>query len=337
MRTPGRFLLPALGLAAALPVAPTATAQLLPAFGTDRAGTVGYQFLKLPSDARSVGMGGTGVTTAMDASSLYWNPALAAQTPGTNVTAGHVSYYDEGLLSTNFVGVSRPVGPVTLGLSVQTMDSGSMDVTTETAPDGTGETFRFVDVGIGATVAQQLTDLFSYGVTARYVRESAAGVSSQSVAADVGIFYRIGSTGARMGVAIKNFGLDATPSGSLERELPDGTTVTETEFESITMPTTFLLGLSYDAYRRGDHAVVATAQLSRPNDNAEALGIAAEYSFRDLMTLRAGTRLDAGEYVGSAGASLAVPLAGRRFAVDYGFSRFERLGNVHALGLRLSL
>ena len=54
------------------------------------------------------------------------------------------------------------------------------------------------------------------------------------------------------------------------------------------------------------------------------------------MTLRAGTRLDAGEYVGSAGASLGLPVAGRRFAVDYGFSRYERLGNVHALGLRLS-
>lgn len=335
MRPSGRLLLPALGLVASLS-ATTASAQLLPAFGTDRAGTVGFQFLKLPSDARSVGMGGAGVTTATDASSLYWNPALAAQGSGTNLAAGHVSYYDEGLLSTNFVGVTHPVGSFTVGLSLQTMDSGAMDVTTETQPDGTGETFRFVDVGLGATVAQQLTDLFSYGLTARYVRESTAGIAAQSVAADIGIFYRVGSTGARMGVAIKNFGLDATPSGEIERELSDGSTVTETEFASITMPTTFLLGLSYDAFRRGDHALVTTAELSRPNDNAEALGLAAEYSFRDVMTLRAGTRFGAGEYVGSAGASLALPVAGRRFGVDYGFSRFERLGNVHAIGLRLS-
>ncbi len=338
MRPPLLSAAAALGLAGAV-LAPVASAQLLPAFGTDRAGTVGFQFLKLPSDARSVGMGGTGVTTANDASSLYWNPALAAQTTGTQITAGRVSYYDGDLLSTNFVGITRPAGPFTLGLSLQTLDSGSMDVTSETAPEGTGETFRFVDVGIGATVSQQLTDLFSYGLTARYVRESTAGLTTQSAAADLGIFYRIGSTGARMGVAIKNFGLDATPNGSLVREDPtaDGGLVTESEFESITMPTTFLLGLSYDAYRRGDHAVVATAQLSRPNDNAEALGLAGEYSFRDVLMLRAATRFGAGEYAGSAGASLSVPFAGRHVALDYGFSRFDRLGNVHALGIRLGL
>ena len=168
------------------------------------------------------------------------------------------------------------------------------------------------------------------------MRESTAGLNTQSVAADVGIFYRIGTTGARMGVAIKNFGLDATPEGTLLREAASGEVITESEFESITMPTTFLLGLSYDAYRRGDHALVATAQLARPNDNAESLGLAGEYAFRDLLMLRAGTRFGAGEYAGSAGASLSVPVAGRRFDVDYGFSRFERLGNVHALGLRLA-
>ena len=122
----------------------------------------------------------------------------------------------------------------------------------------------------------------------------------------------------------------------MTREAASGEVITESEFESITMPTTFLLGLSYDAYRRGDHSLVATAQLGRPNDNAESLGLAGEYAFRDILMLRAGTRFGAGEYAGSAGASLSVPVAGRRFDVDYGFSRFERLGNVHALGLRLA-
>ncbi|HYE58333.1 MAG TPA: PorV/PorQ family protein [Rhodothermales bacterium] len=318
---------------------PTARAQVLPAFGTDRAGTVGFQFLKLPSDARAIGMGSSGVTTADDASALYWNPALAAQARGAHVAAGRVAYYDGPLFTTNFVGATTPLGSFTLGLSLQTLDSGPMDVTTEFDPDGTGETFRFVDVAVGATVSQALTDLFSYGVTARYVRESTAGLATQSAAADVGIFYRIGTTGARMGVAIKNFGLDASPQGTLIAEDPtaEGGTRTETAFESITMPTTFLLGLSYDAWQRDNHAVVVSAQLARPNDNAESLGLSLEYTFRDVLTLRGGTRFGAGDYAGSAGGSLNVPLMGRRASVDYGFARYGTLGNVHALGLRFGM
>jgi hypothetical protein len=333
MRRSAPFLLTLLVLA------PMARAQVLPAFGTDRAGTVGFQFLKLPSDARAIGMGNAGVTTADDASALYWNPALAAQAPGTRVAAGRVAYYDGPLFTTNFAGVTTPLGGFTLGLSLQTLDSGPMDVTTEFDPDGTGEQFRFVDVAAGATVSQALTDLFSYGVTARYVRESVAGLTTQSAAADVGIFYRIGTTGARMGVAIKNFGLDASPQGTLIADDPNAEegTRTETAFASITMPTTFLLGLSYDAYRRGDHAAVVSAQLARPNDNAESLGLSVEYTFRGLLTLRGGTRFGAGDYAGSAGGSLNVPLLGRQASVDYGFARYGTLGNVHALGLRFGL
>lgn len=330
---------PALFALALLLLAPAMHAQLLPAFGTDRAGTVGFQFLKLPSDARALGMGNAGVTTANDASALFWNPALAAQAPGVQVAAGRAAYYEGPLFTTNFAGATTPLAGFTVGLSLQTLDSGPMNVTTEFDPDGTGETFRFVDVAVGATVAQQLTDLFSYGVTARYVRESTAEVVTQSAAADVGIFYRIGQTGARMGVAIKNFGLDASPSGTITVDDPtaEGGVRTETEFESITMPTTFLLGLSYDAYRRGDHAVVVTAQLARPNDNAESLGLSAEYSFGRVLTLRGGTRFGAEDYTGSAGGSLHVPLMGRRTSIDYGFARYGTLGNVHALGLRFGM
>ncbi len=128
--TDNKMRRPALLALAALVLAPATHAQLLPAFGTDRGGTVGFQFLKLPSDARALGMGNAGVTSATDASALYWNPALAAQASGVQVAAGRANYYDGPLFTTNFAGVTAPVGGVTVGLSLQTLDSGPMDVTT---------------------------------------------------------------------------------------------------------------------------------------------------------------------------------------------------------------
>ena len=64
-------------VAALMPI--EAEAQLLPSFGRDRAGTSGYQFLKIPVDARSASMSQTVASNASDVSSLFWNPAMAAQ------------------------------------------------------------------------------------------------------------------------------------------------------------------------------------------------------------------------------------------------------------------
>lgn len=332
----------ALLFAAALAVplaAPLAQAQVLPSFGNDRAGTVGFQFLKVPADARSIALASSGVSTANDASALFWNPALAAETTGRQAMLARANWFEGPLFSTNYVAATVPVGSFTLGASLQALDSGEMDVTTEFQPDGTGERFRLVDLALGATVSQKLTPQFAYGVTVKGVRESVAGLSTTTAAVDVGIHYRVGTTGARMAVAIRNFGLDAQPRGSLEQINPgaSGGQAVVDSFAAITVPTSFLLGLSYDVKRLGpDHALTLSSQLYRPNDNAETLGLSAEYTFRRLLTLRGGYRLGGGqESALSAGAGLNVAALGARARFDYGFSRYTVLGNVHALGLSI--
>ena len=78
MRTRNGIALAALAVCLLVPLLP-ARAQILPAFGNDRKGTAGFQFLKIPVDARAAAMGETVVANAFDASALFWNPALAAQ------------------------------------------------------------------------------------------------------------------------------------------------------------------------------------------------------------------------------------------------------------------
>ncbi len=328
---------------ALLLAATPAYAQLIPSFGRDRAGTSGFQFLKMPADARSAALGETAAANAFDGSALFWNPALAAQADGHQVAFSHTRYYADVNLEYAAAFFQLPRPALTIGAHVQVLNSGDMDVTTETMPFGTGETFRFTDIAAGLTVAQALTDLFSYGVTAKYLRESVAGVAFNTAVIDLGFFYRIGTTGAQMAVAIRNFGLDAGGSGEISRiDMGTGgvpTKVVEDEFESLTPPTTFLLGLTYNVFRPGSgNELMLSGQITNPNDNAESLNFGAEYIWNHVLALRAGYRLGTEGYtVPSLGAGIYVPLSAQRLRVDYGFSRLEELGAVHRIGVNLSL
>ena len=344
MRTRSTNLRLGLAALALVALALPARAQFFPNFGEDRAGTSGFQFLKIPVDARGAALGGTVAATADDASALYWNPALSAR-GGAQAGVATARYVADVALhyAGGYAPVRTPLGTFTLGLSLQALDSGEMDVTTEfSGPEGTGETFRLVDVAVGLTVAQALTDLFSYGLTGKFVRESTADVSTTAGLLDLGVAYRVGDTGVRFGVAIRNFGFEVAPSGEITRVGLDGA-VTETGFDGVEAPTTFLLGVSYEplqalGYAGGPHALTLSGQLTNPNDNAERFNLGAEYVWNGLLALRTGYEFGLEEASApSFGAGLVVPGLGPELRIDYGFNRLDRLGNIHRVGLNLRL
>ena len=324
-----RFFLPL-----ALLVASGVNAQILPSYGGDRAGTSGFQFLEVAVDPRGAALGGTAVATAEDASSLFWNPALAARGAETKVGLSRLAYFAD--VSMSYAAVTRKVGPVTVGAHVQSLDSGEMNVTTEfSGPRGTGETFSYVGIVGGLTLSQALTDLFSYGVTAKYVRESAADISMSAPLLDLGVHYKVGETGADIGIAIRNFGINGVASGDLPRTTVGGQTVNEDDFEDLVPPTTFLLGMSYDVMRTTDHSVTVSGQLTNPNDNSEQFNLGAEYVFGELVSLRAGYAFGADEAVlPTFGFGVQVPgLGDRSLRADYGYAQLDRLGTAHRVGV----
>lgn len=317
-----------------------AFAQLIPDHGSDRAGTSGFQFLKIAVDPRAAAMGETVAANAFDASALFWNPSLAAQAPGTQIGLSHAAYYAD--VAVSYAAAYHTFGSFTLGASLQALNSGDMDVTTEFQPYGTGETFRWIDLGLGLTIAQRLTDLFSYGVTARYVRESVAGLVTQTGVFDLGVFYRVGDTGAQMAVAMRNFGLDSSPVGELERVVIGGDgTVVEDDFEAITPPTTFLFGITYELLQNNSrNRLLVSGQLNNPNDNSENFNLGAEYTWNDLLVMRAGYRMGVEEYTWpSLGAGFIVPGLGDGMGLrlDYAFTNLDRLGTVHRVGANVEL
>ena len=313
-----------------------AHAQLLPSLGGERAGTSGFQFLKIPVDARAAALGESVVASAFDISALYWNPALASHLPGIQAGFHHTAYFVD--VNLDFAGVNYhlPGTNVSIGASLQTLNSGQMKVTTEFEPFGTGESFRFLDLAAGLTLSQQLTDLFSYGVTTKYIRESVVGLSTSTIAFDLGIYYAVGSTGARMGVSVRNIGLDKAPEGQLERTVINSDPIRiESDFESLTAPTTFHLGFAYDLLKSSPNSsITLSTQLNNPNDNAENWNFGAEYGWKNMLFIRTGYRFGIEEVtVPSFGTGLRVPLSGAAFKFDYGFNRLERLGSVHRMGM----
>lgn len=323
--------------------AETLQAQTLPSFGEARTGTSGFQFLEIAVDPRSAGLGQTVVSNAFDASALYWNPALAAQTTSHHIGLHHSVYFVDTRL--DYLGGIYHLGGsgFALGAHVMIFDSGDMELTTEYAPFGTGQTFSLVDVAAGLTIAQSLTDRFSYGITGKWVRESVAELSANTAAIDLGMYYRVGDTGTRLAVSLRNFGLDAPFSGSLERPSSpdaDSTIVIDNDFEEITLPTMFLMGISYELWRGNpNHSITVSGQITNPADNAESLNIGAEYIWRDFLMLRSGYRFGVEEStLPSLGLGLRLGniagLLSARF--DYAFTRRDRLGTVHRIGLNTS-
>ena len=319
------------------PIAETAMAQrgIIPSLGGARSGTSGFQFLKIMPDARSAGLGGSAVADINDGSALYWNPALAVQMDDSQFMVSHTAYFVD--ISLNYASYVHQFRNMALGASVLFLDSGDIAETTEFNPLGTGRTFRTVHMAAGISFSQELTQLFSYGVTAKYLNERIEEIETTAVVLDLGFFYRVGDTGLRFAVGLNNFGTDATPSGETRRMTLDGEIV-ETEFEDISPPTTFIIGAAYDTWSNEIFNLILTGQLTNPSDNAEQFSVGAELEYLNQFYLRAGYQFGVDEVQWpSVGVGFNVPLLNYKLGVDYGFSTRERLGSLHRIALKFNL
>jgi len=309
--------------------------SIIPSLGSARSGTSGYQFLKINVDARSSSMGGSNVADAMDGSSLYLNPALAVQLDHNQLYLSHTAYFAG--IDLNYLSYIHKIGSIALGGSLMYLDSGVMDETNEFNPFGTGRTFRTVHMAAGFTFSQELTTLFSYGVTMKYLDERIEELQAQTVVLDVGFFYRVGTTGLRFAIGLNNFGLDATPEGETIRNTLEGEII-ETEFESVSPPTTFSIGAAYDAYRSDNINVLVTGQVTNPSDNAERFSLGSELTYLNQFFIRTGYEFGVDEAkLPSFGVGFKLPFAGYSAAIDYGFSTRDRLGSLHRIALKFNL
>jgi hypothetical protein len=249
--------------------------------GPSRTGTAAAQFLQIGVSARAAGMGETVVAFVDDASGAYYNPSVLpfisqrqALFNHTNLSAGLSHFFGSYVQSVGSIG--------TFALSFILLTTGEMPVTV--AFQGpTGETFSASNMAIGLSYGRKLTDRFSVGGTAKFIAEDLAGFDARTVGFDVGTIYQTGFRHARLGMSATNFG----PDLNFGSESSIGF-----ESQSFPMPITFRFGVVVDILHGETNKLWLAGQLLQPNDNLRSESFGAEYSYRDLVFLRGGWKID---------------------------------------------
>ncbi len=305
-------------------------AQLFPNLGGQRTGTASLQFLKIGNGARATGMGESFVAVSNDITSLQWNPAGLVSFKENGVTFSYTQWFVDSRLN-YFGGVYHFGGSNAVGISVTSLRTEDMKITTEFQPTGTGEYFRFSDIGIGLSFARQMTEQFSFGLTVKYVEENLGALKMRGVLGDVATFYRTGLGTSRFAIMISNFGGQVTPSGDVN--LIGGRSVNS--FQRFPPPTNFQLGFAIEPLLNKNNRLTTAIQLNSPTDNAENVNVGLEYAFKEFLFFRGGYKFNVDAETYSAGVGLKFPITFAFANFDYSISKFTELGLTQRFSLNL--
>lgn len=305
-------------------------AQLFPTLGGQRAGISTAQFLKIGVGGRATAMGDAFIAVANDASALFWNPAGVSQIENDQVMFSHNEWVVD--IKHEFLGAVYHLSSMdVIGVSFTALHMEDMPVTTEFQPYGTGEFFKFGDIAVGVTYSRKMTEQFSFGGTIRYLEETLDKLKMRGIMIDLGTYYWTGLGSTRFAVAITNFGNELSPDGKVvlfgKRE--------KSNWQSFSPPTMFRIGFAFEPYETEEHRATTSIQLNHPNDNSENVSLGAEYSWRKMLSLRAGYKINVDEQDFTFGAGVTLPVAIADVTVDYAYANFERLGSAHRFSLIL--
>jgi opacity protein-like surface antigen len=308
-----------------------------------KTGTTAAQFLKIGVGPRSIGMGGAYTAISNDASAMFWNPGGLSRMQSGEASFTHV----EWLAGVKFEYASvaldlRDFGAVGANVSVLSMDQ--MMVRTVEDPEGTGEYFGAGGLSIGLSYARNLTDRFSIGFNAKYVREYIWHESSYGFAIDVGTLYitpflnglRIGASMSNFGPKMQMQGRDATViyrSGAAEGNVLNA----DLQLEYYELPLVFRVGLATEVFKNSDMRLTTAIDAVHPNDNTEYVNGGLEFAWNEMLFFRGGYKSlfqRGGEEGLTAGVGVNYRVAGEiQVKVDYAYQDFGRLKNVQYISM----
>jgi hypothetical protein len=306
-------------------------------------GTSGAQFLKIPVGPRATAMGGAFVSNADDASALFWNPSGITAVKQSELFASYTSWWAGISVSqAAFVHSFEDFG--TVGVSMNLLSMGDMEVTTEQDPEGTGQKFTASDLMLGASYARRLTEDFSVGITLKIVNQQIWNESATGIAFDVGTQYRIGFRDLTIGMSMSNFGADMKYDGRDLAVKYDSDTQNpgnrlapaQLGTEDYPLPLFFQVGVSISPYVSDDISVLVATDVSHPNDNKERVNVGVEFSFLKQFYLRGGYRFGYDTERGTIGGGVKLPLEGLNLTVDYAYAMYDLLPNISRFSIGMT-
>jgi len=314
--------------------------NLFPILGGQRAGTSVFTFLNIGVSARAVGMGESVVALNQDASSIFYNPAIIAQLENTEISVCQIKWPAE--INYDYFSIThRLFGRNYIGFNGGILHMEPMLETTEYHPEGTGNYFRFQDRFFGVTYGAKMTDRFSFGMTIKHVAEDMAGHHMSAFLLDMGTFYWTGYRSLRFCASLSNFGQQVSPEGTYEKRILDqnsGSEITEiTNFEKFSPPTQFRVGAAIDPLDFNGQKLAFSLQLNHPVDNAEYIVTGLEYSYMEILFVRAGHKFNKYEEDITFGIGLVIPVGPLMIRADYGYANFNHLTDPQRFSIGVTL
>jgi hypothetical protein len=263
-------------------------------------GTTAAEFLLFGAGARGTALGDAFATIATDVSALYYNPGGAAllSRPGASFsTYDYVAdtRYSWGGLAFPFSGGAR-----TFGIQLGTFGFDNQPVTTVDQPNGTGAVYSVSQTFAGLTFAQNFSDRFSAGLTAKFVFDQLGEVNANAFAVDFGTNFHaeLNNHPIRLSFVLSNLGTDLSykgdaldvtsprtppdptvPAGGNPPELPQPA---QLKTKGFALPTVFRVGLAYDLMTGTSNRLTLLSDFNQSNNNRAGFAAGGEWALSQL-------------------------------------------------------
>lgn len=314
----------------------------------NKVGTTSFQFLKVNPGARTTAMGLSTVSLQSGAEALFTNPAGMGDIVNYDVQLYHTDWFLDTKIYSFAAGFN--FDDFIIGVFGSYLDYGSIEVTdvsmlrfnddyTEFNPGLTGQVINPSSEYVGIAFAKQLTDKFTFGVALKYVREDLVAADASVLAVDAGLTYATGYKSIMIGGGISHFGLsevkfldskqyqEVNPKYDPTAENPGDSIITKTVTgERYPIPQTFEFGISAyliapDEFLLSHNEQVKLLfayQLQHPRDYDLQHNIGLEFSWKDVIYLRGGYKMNYDEEGPTFG--FGIKYAG--FDVGYSYDSF---------------
>jgi hypothetical protein len=301
----------------------------VPALAVDK---YAAEFLKIGVGARALGMGGSFVSMADDASAAYWNPAGLIQLQSREALGMHASQFG-GVEAHDVLGVVSPLDQggrrAAIGVTLIRLAVDDIKVTKDAkiGEDENGNpildpnrirTKSAYDLAMLLSYARGLGDHWAAGVNLKLVRQSLVGEgASFGIGTDLGLLYQ---ANPNLGFGIRVADITTTrlywDTGRRETVSPTVTLGAHTTRRIESLQGSLSLGLDASFAFEGQ-----TGDQFESGDLSGNVLPGAEYWFRHTVALRLGS--DGGDFTAGAGVRY------KQIGADYAYLSHPELDATH--------
>ncbi len=307
-----------------------------------KTGQTTFNFLQIPVSPKASAMGNTSTALSQGVESIFSNPA------GLPEMATDFEFF---VSSTQWIAdIKYLAGAVawnagnygSFGLSLIAVDYGTIEGAV-LVPSGqvgsnplgytpTGDIKNVGAYSFGLTYVKPVNTQFAIGGTVKYVMQqlgqnvgaegNVSNNTASKIAFDLGIKYYPGIESLRLGMSMRNF----------------STNVRYQSFSS-PLPLAFSVGLGMNLMDlinkdiSNDNALIISSEFIHPNDYTDRVNTGIEYTFMNLVSLRAGYETNHDILSWSSGIGLGTSIGDSRIEIDYSYSHAKYFDAVNRFAI----